>query len=271
MNCDVARNRLMALPDPAAVPGPLAAHLDGCSACQTWHHLLVRVEGAIVATAPPPSASQVKRKLVEQFRPVAVASARSKVNLKKPALKPVATVRPASPRQTVGERLARLWPAGLVAAALLAGVLVWTSLRGGKPDGSTVAAAPPDEFLDKVVMAKVKLDTAPNATARLDVLDTLATDIHVEAKTLAKVTPGAEMESLARMYQQVVAELELAGGLSLDEARLVLPRYVTSLANAEKAANLALNDAPPDSVQPLKEIALAAQQGRIKLSKKMQG
>jgi hypothetical protein len=255
------------------VPGPIAAHLDACPACQAWHQLLTRVEGAIVATAPPASSGRAKRVLVEQFRGAAAVKSKpsSKVRLPKPPA-PVGTVRPADARPGVGERLARLWPAGLVAAALLAGVLVWSSLRG-KPDAPIVAAVPPDPFLEKVVMAKVKLDTALDPAARLAVLDGLAADIHEEAGAISKITPGPEMASLARLYDQVVTDalVEQAGGLAPAEKWAMLPKYVDRLAKAEQAANRLANEAPPGSDQPLREMAKSAEKGRITLSRMMQG
>jgi hypothetical protein len=274
MNCDTVRNRVMALPDPAGLPGPLAAHLAGCPGCEAWHRLLVRVEAAVAATAPPAGPARAKRQLVGQFREQEPAAPKPPVKTPakaKPA-KPAGTVVPAPERQSVGERLARLWPAGLVAAALLAGVLVWSSLRG-KPDGPTVAALPPDPFLERVVSAKVKLDSAPDAAGRLAALDTLERTIHAEATTLSKVTPGADMEALARMYEQVVTEgmVEQARLMSDDERKAKLPAYQNRLAAAQQVATRLIDEAPPESVRPLKGIATAAEKGRIELARMIQG
>jgi len=274
MNCDTARNRVLGLPDPAVVPAPLSSHLDDCPACRTWHQLLTRMDGAIAATAPPASSGRAKRKLIEQFRGTATATAEPapKARPARPASVSVPTVQPAGARPSIGERLARLWPASVVAAAVLVGVLVWASFRG-KSETATVAAPPPDPFLEKVVLAKVKLDTAPDAAARLAVLDSLGADIHGEAKTLSKITPGAEMDSLARLYEQVVSEglVEQARALTADERRAKLPLYVERLRNAEQEANLLAAEAPPGSDRPLREIASAAAKCRTQLSRILQG
>jgi hypothetical protein len=273
MNCETARNRLMALPDPSGVPGPLSTHLEACPACQTWHRLLAQVEEGIVATAPAPSSGRAKRQLVSQFREAAAAV--------KPTAKPkpagsgskvLPTIQPASVRSAVGERLARLWPAGLVAAALLLGVLVWSSLQ--KSDGRvTVAALPQDPLLEKVVAAKVKVDSAPDAAGRLAVLDSMQQAIHEEATTLSKVTPGPEMESLARMYERVVADemVEQARLLSPDEKKAKLPEYRNRLVLAEQEANRLAAEAPPGADRPLKDIARAAEKGRTELARMIQG
>jgi hypothetical protein len=274
MNCEAARSRLLALPDPSAVPAGLAEHVDTCSACQSWQQLLSRVDGAIIATAPPAYAGTAKKALLEKFGApkLIVAKTGSSLKLKKPAPRAASTVQPAAPRQPLSERLARFWPAGIAAAVILVGVLIWTSLKNGKSDGQTVATAPPDPFLEKVVVAKVKLDTAPNATARLDVLDSLGNDIHAEARTLAMVMPGAEMDSLAAMYQKVVGEAMVAQArtLSFDEKRATLPNFVDSLIKTERDANNLALAAPQGSDQPLKEIAKSAKKGRIALAQMMQ-
>jgi hypothetical protein len=272
MNCDTARNRLMALPDPADVSEAVAAHLDACAACQTWHRLLAQVEEGIIATAPAATSEQAKRRLVVQFLDAAPSA--------KPAAKPKAaaggskvlsTIRPSSARPGIGERLARLWPAGLVAAALLLGVLVWSSLQ--KPDEQPVAVLPPDPFLDKVVAAKVKLDAAPDAAARLAVLDSMQQAIHEEATALSKVTPGPEMDALARMYEQVVSDamVEQARLLSDNEKKAKLPEYRNRLVAAEQEANRLAAEAPPGADRPLKDIARAAEKGRTELARIIQG
>jgi hypothetical protein len=271
MNCETARNRLMALPDPAAVPDGIAAHLDGCPACQTWHRLLTRVEEGIIATAPAVGSGRAKRQLMAQFRDVQPA-AEPVIQVRPASMsKVLAITRPASSRSTVGERLARLWPAGLVAAALLLGVLVWSSLQ--KPDSPAVAALPPDPFLEKAVAAKVKVDAAPDAVARLAALDALQQSIREEATTLSKVTPGADMDSLARMYEQVVAGgmVEQARLLSDDEKKARLPEYQNRLAIAQQEANRLAAEAPVGADRPLKDIARAAEKGRTELARLIQG
>jgi len=269
MNCETARNRLMALPDPAAASDALAAHVDACSACQAWSRLLAQVEEGIVATAPAPGSGRVKRQLVAQFREAGPAV---KAKPAGSGSRILAAIQPAPVRPTAGERLARLWPAGLVAAALLLGVLVWSSLQ--KPnDGTAVAALPPDPFLDKAVAAKVKLDAAPDAVARLAVLDSLQQSIREEATSLSKVTPGSDMESLARMYEQVVAEgmVEQARLMTADERKAKLPAYTNRLSAAEQEANRMAAEAPPGADRPLKGIARAAEKGRIELARMIQG
>src|SRR5262245_49771026 len=129
MTCDIVRNRLLSLPDPAVVPAPLADHLESCPTCHAWHLLFTRVDGAIAATAPPPYAGAARRKLVEQFRGATKSRPLAKPRPSRPVRAAAATVQAELRRPSVGERLARLWPVSVVAAAVLVGVLVWASFR----------------------------------------------------------------------------------------------------------------------------------------------
>jgi hypothetical protein len=175
-------------------------------------------------------------------------------------------------RQSVSERLARLWPAGLVAAGLLVGVLVWASLKN-KPEGTTVAALPPDPFLEEVVQAKVSFDSAGDVPTRLAALDRIERRVHREATEQSKVSPGADMESLAKMYDSVVVGpmIEQARLLALDERKTVLPKYIDRLNAAAQEAHLRSLEAPAGSDRPLQDIEKAALKGRTTLAQLLQG
>ena len=273
MNCDTVRNRMAALPDPAAPPAAWPP---------TWPAARLARPGTSCWSvsrrpSPPPVRRPAQARARPAGRPVPRARARRPETGGQAAREGKARQagrrgRSSPERQSVGERLARLWPAGLVAAALLAGVLVWSSLRA-KSEGPTVAALPPDPFLERVVTAKVKLDSAPDAAGRLAALDTLERTIHEEATTLSKVTPGADMEALARMYEQVVTEgmVEQARLMSGDERKAKLPAFTDRLSRAEQDANRLAAEAPPGADRSLKGIAKAAEKGRIELARMIQG
>jgi hypothetical protein len=283
MNCVSARNRILALADPGVLPESLQAHVTACAACEAWRRLAVQVDAAVVAMPVPASDGNVKRQLLSQFQGPAARSAKlkkppvgteaEKLIIKTPTLVTKPTAQPAGPRQPLGERLARLWPAGLIAAAILVGAISWAILGGKNKDNQAMASAGPDPMLSDIVSAKVKLDTAPDAVARVDVLATLADTIHDEARTLSKVTPGEEMSSLAKMYDQVVRDalVPQAKALTGEERRTKLPVYAERLAKAEQEANRLSNEAPVGSDQALKDIAESAKAGRIELAKLIQG
>ena len=281
MNCATTRSRILALADPSSLPEPLLTHLDGCAACSTWHRLAVQVERVVANLPVPVSEGNGKRRLLSKFQdsPAPVATRKKtpsrtakpgKIIEISPAAK--AAIRPAKPRQPLGERLARLWPAGLVAAAILVGAVSWAIYKSKSKD-TTVASNPgPDPMLREVVAAKVKLDTAHSAADRVEVLSTLADTLHDEARALSKVTPGDNMAALARMYEQVVRDglVPQARAMSAEERRTKLPAFKEKLVKAEQEANRLAAEAPVGSDRPLKEMAETAKSGRIELAKLIQ-
>jgi len=283
MNCASARNRILALPDPAALPESLAGHLNGCPGCQAWHRVASQLDAAVATLAVPESDGSRKRQLLAQFAGAPAPTAepkkapsqitRRKQIIKKP-MPTKATVIPSGTRQSVGERLARLWPASLVAAAILIGAVSWAVFGGKQKENQALASAGPDPMLQDIVAAKVKLDTAPDAAGRVEVLATLADTIHAEARSLSKVTPGPEMTSLARMYEQVVREglMPQARELTAEERRTKLRAVRQKLEEAEQDANRLIADGVPvGSDQAIKDIAEAAKAGRTELAKLIQG
>ncbi|HJZ92545.1 MAG TPA: hypothetical protein VKE40_16840 [Gemmataceae bacterium] len=272
MNCSTVRNRLLALADPAAVPALVTAHFEQCPACQGWHRLLVQVDAAVAAIPVPASDGRAKQNVLSQFRDeVSVNGKPVRTAAPKPAIKPAAPVTPAPERVPVGDRLARFWPAGVAAAVLLVGIVLWVSMAR-KGNEEQPMAAVPDPLLEKVIQAKVGLDTATTPPARLKVLDQLAADIHEQAQALALVTPG-EMASLAGMYKDVVegALVEQARLLGADERRTVLPRYIQKLFETEELARQKAADAPVGSDGALQDIARSAGASRTELAKLMRG
>ncbi|HKA07437.1 MAG TPA: hypothetical protein VKD71_09285 [Gemmataceae bacterium] len=273
MNCTSARNRLLALADPADVPDAVAGHLAACQACSAWHALLVQVDAVLTATPIPESSGQVKSQLLAQFQPAPPATKPERPVAKSTPKLSTPVVMPAKPsRKSLGERMARLWPAGLVAAAVLVGAVSW-AIFGGRSNDEIVAAEVRDPMLEKVVKAKVDLDNAETYPARLKVLDQLAKDIHNQAGELSKLTPGKEMDSLAAMYEQVVmvSLVATARSLSEDEQKALLPGYQEDLNKAEQNAYRLASEAPVGSDVPLRNIAKAAGAAKNQLARMKQG
>jgi len=269
MNCLSARNRLLALADPVDVPDAVAGHLATCQACSAWHALLIQVDAVLTATPFPESNGEVKKQLLAQFQPAAPVPkperpvAKSTPKLTTPVVMPAKTT-----QKTVGERMARLWPAGLVAAAVLVGAVSW-AIFGGKSNEEVIVVEVRDPMLEEVVKAKVDLDRAETNPARLEVLDRLASKLHNHAGELSKLTPGKEMDTLAAMYEKVVMEslVPIARSLSEDEKKSLLDRYQESLNTAETTAYRLASEAPVGSDVPLRNIAKAAGAGKNQLAR----
>ena len=158
--------------------------------------------------------------------------------------------------------------------ALSAGLLIARRRLGrvrrqNHENTQTVAAA--DPFLEKAVASKAKLDTAETPNEKVAVLDELAKSIHDQAKALAKVSPD-DMKSLAHMYEQVVADalVSQAKAVSPDERKKALAQCRDSLRETENEANRLAGEAPPASVQPLRDIARVAKESGNTLAQLMQ-
>jgi len=272
MNCASARNRLLAQADPADVPDQVSGHLAICTACSAWHSLLVQVDAVVLATPVPAAPAGLKKQLIEQFQPI-ITAPKPAPPAAKPIVKPASSVVVLAAGASAGDRLAKLWPVGAVAAAVLVGALGWVILGGNSEDGQIVGQPPRDPMLEKVVQAKVDLDTAGTAPERLKVLDRLATDIHEQATTLSMVTPGAEMESLASRYEKVVIAglVETARLLTDEERKALLDQYRNKLGEAEHQASRSAANAPPGSAEHLRHIAQAAGEGKTRLERMRQG
>jgi len=75
------------------------------------------------------------------------------------------------------------------------------------------------------------------------------------------------------MYEDVVllSVVAIARSLSEDERKSLLPGYTDQLSKAEHNATRLASEAPPDSVASLRNIAKAAGEARVQLSRMLQG
>jgi hypothetical protein len=68
MNCQQIRNRILAVEDANRLPEELAAHLDDCAVCQTWHRQCLAVNQALARLSVPPSDGLAKIAVLEAIR-----------------------------------------------------------------------------------------------------------------------------------------------------------------------------------------------------------
>jgi len=126
--------------------------------------------------------------------------------------------------------------------------------------------------IEKIVVKTIESARTPDnhvtqANSYYEVLYKFSTEID-QAR---QANEPDRVADLARMYQQVVAELERADGLSPDEVRKSGQKLLDSLTRAVQETSRVLEEAPPDSKKPLQEIVTAAWNGRQKLATKVQG
>lgn len=284
MNCESIRSRILAKTHPEKLPAVYREHVQACPACQAWHQQVLAMEHAVTAVVVP--ASTRKEAFLQQFRTATVAlpeptvstEVKSQPSVAKPKSTPKAKsatvaktakapVAPATPARPWSDRLAKAWPAGVAAVIVLGGAVLW-SLKSGDNGTTQVAAATRDPLTEKAVLLNVKLDTTANAAEKMKVLANFADDLHDEAKTLAKLAPGPEMESLAKMFDRIVRDAMIFQARSLDVAqnKQLLLECVERLGKVEQDANRLSVEAPQGSEQALREIAAAAKEGKEKIA-----
>jgi hypothetical protein len=259
MTCDIAQNRLLALP-PNGMPDDLRAHLSACELCRRFQARAIQLD-AELAALPAPAADAAKAACLEALL----------------AAGPVITSVPIVPSVRAGRR----WPplvhrvplvptVGLAAAVLLA-VGLWLN-RGPKPPQVDVAVGPRHELLHQIVTLDTKLACVSTPQERIPLLTEMALALTNETGGVYKAAKTTdEMRSLAGMFEQVVRDgiVKQAGRLNpLDpvaQRHQVLTEAADALAAAARDAATMAGSAPPQVKGDLERIARAAEEGRRQL------
>ena len=257
MRCTSVQSRLLALPDPAVVPGALQAHLNTCPACQAWHRGLVAVEAALPLLPVPASDGRAKAALLEKLRETRVV----------PTL---AVSRAVEERESFRDRALRWGPAIAVAATVLLGTFAFLSL-GGKPTPE-VAQLPPDPLLDRMVKHNVALASADTPTQRVETLVQLAGELHPEMLDLAMIETGDGLKNLHILFSDVVGGVkEQAAEVNGPQRTAVLTRVAEQLDEVGQKAEAAFAQARPQARRPFRDSAATARDGSRKIRDIIQG
>lgn len=298
MTCQSARNRILAVEEPERLPDELAAHVEDCAACKVWYQNFLLVERALptlpvpaadglgkiavlekvratpVPARAPKKAPAAKRKPAsspdvpreEKPRPAPASATNHRPAPPKPAPINLEEDLPRKPRRSFGQLAAKFWPAGLVAATLLVGVVAWLSLRGGKePPRNDL---PADPFLDSLVKHNVDLAKTKSPAERVAILAKVADDLGREMRDIARADPkGEDMQALEEMYRRVVLDGLVAQAKLVDRAQreAVLSKVADGLAQAGQRAEQTAAEAPQHSADRLREAANVARDGTKKL------
>jgi len=297
MNCHQIRHRILALEQPSVLSGELAGHVKHCSSCLTWYRKFVQFDRAMSRLPIPESDGFVKAGLLEKIRtsepPIKeIPLARLEPAAPRVVVPPKAKLSPAPvveakprpikiaplpmpvnleddptrPRRSLGKLAARFWPASLVAATLLVGVITWMSLRGNRP--VPTPPGPADPLLDQLVKLNVELAKSQSASERIVVLARLADELNQEMRDIARAdATGENMQALEGMYKKVVLTglIVQAKELRGVERELVLKKIVEGLKQAEQNAQQTAAQAPEHSARVLRDAAAVAKEGQKRL------
>jgi hypothetical protein len=267
MTCDVARNRLLALPDPTRPTDDLLPHLTGCAACRTVQAEAVRLD-ALLRQLPVPAAARMETFLNELE-----------------ADGPVIRTRPVVPSTLTGsgafkpvtkwlKRVEWKYVGGGVAAAVVLGLGIWLLAPRPKGQEPEQAEKPRSERLARMVKHTNELaTTARQPHERMGVYADWTADLKGEAVDVYKVADRDDMTALANQYERVVSEgvvgqarLIEAGQMTPGERQQVLTDAMKKLADAETDASRLAAEAPPNARDALGKIARTAQDGRRTLA-----
>jgi hypothetical protein len=262
MKCDVVQNRLLALADPRRVPDELRGHVSECEACRTFAALAGRLDELVSAVPVPASDDAVRLAFLEQLTGIG------------PIIRRMPSFTRSDSSATLKAVLARTgrWRtlAGLAAGVLVAGGIWWAVSR---PDATPVAStATKHELLKKVVRHDTALAKAETAPQKMIILAERADDLREEARNMYLAAQDADMRTLARWYDQtvadgivVLAEKHLPPHMDLAERKKLFADLDARLAADEAEAARLADQAPPPTKPGLLKIAASAKAGRQKL------
>jgi hypothetical protein len=295
MNCQQARNRILAVEEPAELPEELAGHLESCAACQAWHQNYLLVDRALPQLPVAVSDGLGKIAVLEQVRATPAPAKSNKPAAAKPSLpNSTANHKPAPPapvankptpvrleedlpgkRWSFGQFAAKFWPAGLVAATLLIGTIAWLTLRGDRP--APANNLPADPLLDSLVKLNVELAKTQTPAERVTILAKVADELNQEMRDIARADPkGDDMQALLDMYRKVVvnglvAQAEQLKSMSPADRETALKAVVENLAKAGQKAEQMAAESPEHSADRLRQAAALARDGTKSISKVIRG
>jgi hypothetical protein len=264
MKCESFRNRLLALPSPAAPTPELAAHLDTCAGCRAFAERAGTLD-ALLAGLPVPSAEAARIAFVESLA----------------ALGPVIQTRPTVPssdphsgtfrpfRALAGQVNWR-YAASLAAAVLLA-VTAWLAWPAGKPP-VVEADGPRQELLAKQGKHLAALASATAADARLRVWADWATDLRKATTASHAAATAPDMKGLEVMFKKAIRDGvlkqadQLPRHLPAAERVAVLRDAQAKMADARAELERNQATAPPQCKPNLELMAKHALEAQEKLA-----
>jgi hypothetical protein len=268
MTCDVARNRLLALPDPTRPTDDLLPHLAVCASCRAAQAAAMRLD-ALLTRLPVPTAERRKADFL------AGLETDGPVIRSRPVLP--STLAESGAFRPVANWLKRIewrYVGGGVAAAVAVGLGLFFLLPKAKGPTPEQAERPRSERLARMVKRTNELATTARAPhQQVSVFAGWTDDLKGEACEVAKVADQETMNALARDYEKLVAEGVVRQARQMQDRtpapelrRQALSDALRTLAAAEADARQLAENAPPNAKAALDRIARSAQEGRASLA-----
>jgi hypothetical protein len=247
MNCRLACQRLLATSGPRMLPDSVQHHLVQCEQCQRFKEQLDQIDKA-VRRIPIPDSSIAKTAFLERF-------------LAEPTL-----VSRQTPRR-MG------WNWTLVTATSAAVVLLGLFITGWLRRGPTPAEATSDVMLEQMIAHQLALASADSVNRRVEILAQMAETLDEYTRQLALVAEINDLESLSKLFVDVLGNKGLSGKAELVPAlnrKALLEPIVTNLVRMAAAQEEMAGHVPPNRIMAFRRMATAAREARDAIRRKLQ-
>lgn len=196
MKCESFRNRLLALPSPAAPTPELAAHMATCAGCRAFAARAGKL-AALLAALPVPSSEVAKLAFVESL---AVVGPVIQTKPTAPSADPHSgTFRPF---RALARRVEAKHVIG-IAAALLVAISAWLLWPAGKPPVAE-QDGPRQELLAKQNRHLADLASANSADVRLRVWADWTGDLRAATADVYMAADPEDFEALEKMFEKAI-------------------------------------------------------------------
>jgi hypothetical protein len=289
MKCSACQRHLLKSENPALPAHDAAGHLAICSSCRDYHRRLLSIEGNVASIPVPRTRAKevLLRKILEPAAPPpgpAILPLTRPSRWRKMALRAAglaAAVALAVSGVYLGNWLSRsLQPAGPSPLARGTEKTPRPSAREAGAPKSTqdekktpIEKGPADPaptvppLMTRLMACDLKLAEADNPRQRVEALAALADELQGETRILASTAGTKDLKTLARLYERVIRDgvVVRARDLPAELRRPVLKTIADRLDRTDRDLKELALEERPESAEPLRQIAAAAQEGGIRL------
>jgi hypothetical protein len=252
MKCEQWHRQILFLESLEALPPEIQVHVADCPACRSCLEHLMQIENT-VPEIPVPS-SQTKEAFVRDFLEQGIqvpCPQVESIHIPRPYWKAVGFVGAAA--------------AVLIACGIYLGHLLSRTVLKDREIARDLPAKNqrPPSLATILVQGDMRLAQAKSPRQRVEVLAELARAMHGEGRALAQVAGPKEMQSLARLFDELVKNglVPRARDLPVAERKATLRPIANHLEKASQEAEELAARAAPETAGQLRHMAAAARDG----------